>query len=807
MEKEVAKMRSVISAQVVSINLLLGAHEIDALARIEIRSQKTHGMLSSHVRKSQEGLLNIQYDASTQAKLLSSLPDLSAGVANLSIQEQKVHHGLRDYACESLSSFENIKTRLQDQSALLSGIPALSRDMQTLSSANLEATNAQQLLLTSAREHRSGLDTIKTRMDTQASLLSNLPSLPSEMSILSNQVVDLRRHATQNAIAQAQCILQVKEEVQDMHRILQANSAQLHVLEATSATSSYASCTLLLTPKTIDVFLKGLRQTTRVLFRSLNAVAVTLCLFLAEILQLFPQLRGLLVALQRSLPWGPSRLLEDNILFEDALGRSYSLQFSQFCHWEVFEALLKTQFKEHPGKSSVARGEYHIIDRAGSGSQITKANWTVAVRPRSNIAILSQLNFSDENFPALKLSEPSPRHDRFKRTNKTRQNRLREASIGLHRSREGAKRQRPTEKPIVGPVWLRRHPRLVSSILDKEGEDLVSLLSSLKRVHIEVTTITPTKWTVVKDHYRPYITLSEDGLTATYRKRNHSDDASLDQPFVVTDYPMPSRDGLFYNEIKIIYRVTSSYNMIIGFRNCKAAPSNYTNAKELYGLNVSTGRLRGLLGHDMEAYSETMLAERIVENDVIGCGIDFQKRIAFFVKNGRYLGTAFHNVQPRLIPTVCFSSPIGTIRANFGQTSFVFDLSTYLDGSCDDFVHQTKKQFHAGDTIIPAFVRYDTTVYYAHRMPQINTGYAGISMSPIAQKEFTDGPRKPILDSQLQRRLSEQRVQSRGQSMNKQYNCKYCYHDGFSTEVALWRHVYHFHQHKSHMERFTIDAG
>ena len=51
----------------------------------------------------------------------------------------------------------------------------------------------------------------------------------------------------------------------------------------------------------------------------------------------FPQLRYALLTFRQCMLKAPSMLLDDNIRFEDALGRLHSLQYSHFCHWEVRE--------------------------------------------------------------------------------------------------------------------------------------------------------------------------------------------------------------------------------------------------------------------------------------------------------------------------------------------------------------------------------------------------------------------------------------------------------------------------------------
>ena len=63
----------------------------------------------------------------------------------------------------------------------------------------------------------------------------------------------------------------------------------------------------------------------------------------------------------------------------------------------------------------------------------------------------------------------------------------------------------------------------------------------------------------------------------------------------------------------------------------------------------------------------------ITAGDIVGCGV--VGRACFFTKNRDFLGVAFRGVPRGLYPTVSFGWGIkGTVEANFGQSSFRFDL-------------------------------------------------------------------------------------------------------------------------------------
>lgn len=82
--------------------------------------------------------------------------------------------------------------------------------------------------------------------------------------------------------------------------------------------------------------------------------------------------------------------------------------------------------------------------------------------------------------------------------------------------------------------------------------------------------------------------------------------------------------------------------------------------------------------------------------DVIGCGINFRTGCAFFTKNGvnlgesyaharehqttthHSLGTAFRDIKGIFYPSVGMKRPGEHIRANFGQSPFVFDIDSMM---------------------------------------------------------------------------------------------------------------------------------
>lgn len=113
-----------------------------------------------------------------------------------------------------------------------------------------------------------------------------------------------------------------------------------------------------------------------------------------------PLLNGALTVMRRAYRDIPRSILSlptDNILFEDMLGRSFSLQFSLVCEWRIFEAFLTTRFEDIPGESFVNSGQYHLLD--GLQSTVlprSRRGWANSISPGSKVVMSLR---ADNHFP------------------------------------------------------------------------------------------------------------------------------------------------------------------------------------------------------------------------------------------------------------------------------------------------------------------------------------------------------------------------------------------------------------------------
>jgi hypothetical protein len=106
--------------------------------------------------------------------------------------------------------------------------------------------------------------------------------------------------------------------------------------------------------------------------------------------------------LQSSISRDPALAIEDSIHFTDALGRTYHLQYQWFKHWDVFEPLLRCEFKALPGEKRVLSGHYYILNAKRKDMVIKQERWKQSVFPGSHVSmsmiIVGQI-FKEDYYP------------------------------------------------------------------------------------------------------------------------------------------------------------------------------------------------------------------------------------------------------------------------------------------------------------------------------------------------------------------------------------------------------------------------
>jgi hypothetical protein len=132
----------------------------------------------------------------------------------------------------------------------------------------------------------------------------------------------------------------------------------------------------------------SLEDLLRQLVRLFGGFTSTVVKILKQSLKIDLEIYALLREVHCTILRQPLAAREDVMLFTDALGRTRTLPYEFFQHWEVFESMLKCEFKQKPGEQRVIQGQYHLLK--GSRTKdliIDRKKWERAVFPGSNISM------------------------------------------------------------------------------------------------------------------------------------------------------------------------------------------------------------------------------------------------------------------------------------------------------------------------------------------------------------------------------------------------------------------------------------
>ncbi|KAI9182964.1 hypothetical protein H9P43_003880 [Blastocladiella emersonii ATCC 22665] len=163
--------------------------------------------------------------------------------------------------------------------------------------------------------------------------------------------------------------------------------------------------------------------------------------------------------------------------------------------------------------------------------------------------------------------------------------------------------------------------------------------------------------------------------------------SDTDAAAVRANYPIPMATGIYYYEVQIVSKGREGY-ISVGFCAQGVALNRLPGWEQhSWGYHGDDGNIFQSSGSG-KAYGPTFTT-----GDVIGCGINFAARSAFFTKNGVNLGTAFTNlpfpttpvpasgnsapISKPLYPAVGMRTPGEVVAANFGHAPFKFDIAAY----------------------------------------------------------------------------------------------------------------------------------
>jgi hypothetical protein len=123
------------------------------------------------------------------------------------------------------------------------------------------------------------------------------------------------------------------------------------------------------------------------LIRVFGFFSVSALKLLQSILRKDLEIYSLLCQIQANIPRAPHSSQEDTIGFVDVLGRTHRLPYQWFKHWDVFESMLKCEFKQLPGESRVLQGQYYILDSKRKAQIIPAHQWGQTVFPGAEISM------------------------------------------------------------------------------------------------------------------------------------------------------------------------------------------------------------------------------------------------------------------------------------------------------------------------------------------------------------------------------------------------------------------------------------
>ncbi|KIJ45239.1 hypothetical protein M422DRAFT_30095 [Sphaerobolus stellatus SS14] len=182
----------------------------------------------------------------------------------------------------------------------------------------------------------------------------------------------------------------------------------------------------------------------------------------------------------------------------------------------------------------------------------------------------------------------------------------------------------------------------------------------------------PTRWSDT-DRWAS-LTVSPDGRELTFHGSSNS--GEKDAAAARTNYPIPAACGIYYYEIEILNKGQKGHIGIgFGHRSVKL--------NRLPGWEPKSWGYHGDDGNSFASEKEGKpFGPKFTIGDIVGCGIDFSTGRAFFTRNGSLIDPCFENIgsdRGELYPTVGLRTPNESIRTNFGQDPFKFDILNHVE--------------------------------------------------------------------------------------------------------------------------------
>ncbi|UKZ68921.1 uncharacterized protein TrAtP1_009939 [Trichoderma atroviride] len=201
-------------------------------------------------------------------------------------------------------------------------------------------------------------------------------------------------------------------------------------------------------------------------------------------------------------------------------------------------------------------------------------------------------------------------------------------------------------------------------------EGMYELKDKLKDLFRPLTVQEPRNWH--EEDKSPCLQVSDEGKLVTVMSSPGNPSYHFQTEAVIrADHAMPGNQ-LYYFEIEVM---EGAKDKVIGVGFCEECAV----LDRMLGSNKGSWGYHGGDGYTCSSSSCSSYGPQYSKEDVVGCGVDFDKGVAFFTLNGKYLGIAFRGIKGKLYPAVSFdfASEGCRVLANFGQKQFLFDVSKW----------------------------------------------------------------------------------------------------------------------------------
>ncbi|KAI1764467.1 SPRY-domain-containing protein [Hypoxylon sp. FL1150] len=184
----------------------------------------------------------------------------------------------------------------------------------------------------------------------------------------------------------------------------------------------------------------------------------------------------------------------------------------------------------------------------------------------------------------------------------------------------------------------------------------------------------PAKWN--KDDKHSSLEVLANGREVKYAASRTTREAEHETCAIRADHPMPWQAGIYYFEVTLLSRSPrrEETTVCIGFSGKNVALTRPPGWEpESWGYHGDDGDV-----YAGQNVGKTYDGASFGPQDIVGCGVNFRTREAFFTKNGKNYKTAFRDIKGDLYPSVGMKKPGEHIRVNFGQEPFVFSIDAMV---------------------------------------------------------------------------------------------------------------------------------